>query len=317
MAFNIPERYLFAINLLLAALVIPYFAARAVSAMIKLHYAANAVTQPQTSVAPGSTDSTGSRPLAAYSIIKQRDVFNLAPAPEVTAPVENENLNVTLLGTSHLTGGAREFAIVEDQAGDQQLYRVGETIPNVGRLVQVGKNRVVIEHNGHRVALEIPKDSLGQTGDSGDDDVAVPHPNLIRPPHGLGSPFIRNPMMRPGRPAAKAGGVRRLGANKYLVERSTINRDMQNLSQLLTEVRALPVLKNGTSTGFRLSEIQPGSQFDEIGLQDGDVLTEVSGQQLNDPTRALQMLSTLQSRSAVTVNLLRNGAPVLLSYTIH
>jgi type II secretion system protein C len=313
MVFNINERYLFAINLLLAALIIPYFAARTVSAMIKLHYAAEVVTQPHPRVAPSSlTGSTGSRPLAAYSIIKQRDVFNLALAPEVAAPVENENLNITLLGTSHLTGAVHEFIIVEDQQGAQQLYRLGETIPNVGRLVQVGKNRAVIEHNGHRVSIEIPKDSLGQ---SGDDEDALPTP-MMRP-HGLRTPFMRNPMIRRGRPMARAGGVHRLGPNKYLVERSTINRDMQNLSQLMTEVRALPVLQNGTSNGFRLSEIQPGSLFDEIGLHDGDVLTAVSGQQLNDPARALQMLSTIQTRSAVTVNLLRDGAPVQLNYTIH
>ena len=54
MTFNIPERYLFAINILLAALVIPYFAARAVSEIIKLDYAANVVTQPLASVAPSS-----------------------------------------------------------------------------------------------------------------------------------------------------------------------------------------------------------------------------------------------------------------------
>jgi type II secretion system protein C len=312
MPFNISERYLFGINLLLAALIIPYFAARTVSAMIKLHYAADAVTQPQSRIGSGSpTDSTGSRPLAAYDIIKRRDVFNLAPA-EVSAPVETENLNITLIGTSHLTGGAREFAIFEDQQGDQELYRVGETIPSVGRLVQVGKNRVVVEHNGHRVAIEIPTDSLGQPID---EDNPLPSP-MMRAPRGLRSPFIRNPMLRRGRPAAKAG-VHKLGPNKYLVERSTINRDMENMSQLLTEVRALPVLQNGTSNGFRLSEIQPGSLFDEIGLHDGDVLTAISGQQLNDPARALQMLSTLQTRSAVTVNLLRNGAPVQISYTIH
>ena len=85
----------------------------------------------------------------------------------------------------------------------------------------------------------------------------------------------------------------------------------------MTELRALPVLQNGTSNGFRLSEIQPGSIFEQIGLQDGDVLTAVSGQQLNDPARAMQMLSTLQTRSDVTLNVLRNGAPVQLSYTIH
>jgi type II secretion system protein C len=312
MAFNIPERYLLAINLLLAALVIPYFAARSVSAMIKLHYA-SVVAQPLASGASGSATGTAVRPRAAYNIIKQRDVFNLAPATEVSAPVENEALNITLLGTSHLTGGAHEFAIVEDQAGDQQLYRLGETIPNVGRLVQIGKNRAIIVHNGHRVAIEIPKDSLGQSG--ADEDEDTPRP-MVRP-RGLRSPFIRNPMIRFGRPAAKAGGVHKLGPRKYLVERSTINTDMQNMPLLLTEIRALPVLQNGTSNGFRLSEIQPGSLFDQIGLQDGDVLTAVSGQPVSDPGRALQMLSTLPTRSAVTLNVLRNGAPIQLSYTIH
>ena len=302
MTFNIPERYLFVINILLAALVIPYFAARAVSEIIKLDYAANVVTQPLASVAPSSpTDFSASRPRAAYKIIEGRDVFNLAPAPAASVPVENEDLKIKLLGTSHLTGGAPDFAIVEDQAGSQQLYRLGETIPNVGRLVQIGKNRAIIEHNGHRVAIEIPKNSL-----DGDDEGGR-RPRMR--PHGLRS--------RPGRLTAKADGVRKLAPNKYAVERSTINSSMQNMSQLLTEIRALPVLQNGTANGFRLSEIQPGSIFEQIGLQDGDVLTAVSGQQLNDPARAMQMLSTLQTRSDVTLNVLRNGAPVQLSYTIH
>jgi type II secretion system protein C len=307
MVFNISERYLLAINLLLAVLVIPYFAARTVSAMIKLHYAANVVTQPLVSAARDS-------PVAAphsrveYNIIKERDIFNLAPAPEISVPAVEENLNITLLGTSHLSGGAREFIIVEDQAGNQQLYRLGEMIPKVGRLVHVGKNRAIILHNGHRVAIEITKDSLGS---SGNDDEGVPRPR------GLRSPFIRNPMIRRGLPAAKAGGVSKLGPNKYLVERSTINSDAQNMSQLLTEIRALPVIQNGTSNGFQLSEIQPGSLFEQIGLQNGDILTAVSGQQLNDPAQALQMFSTLSTRSFITLNVLRNGVPLQLSYTIH
>ncbi|MGD0291029.1 MAG: type II secretion system protein GspC [Candidatus Binataceae bacterium] len=318
MTFNISERYLFALNVLLAALIIPYFAARTVSQMIKLHYAANVVTQPLTNIAPGAvTDLTAPRPRAVYNIIRERDIFNLAPAPEVSAPVEKEDLNIKLLGTSHLTGGARDFAIVADESGNQQLYRLGETIPSVGRLVQIGKNRAIIEHNGHRVVIEIAKDALGE---SGDDDAGDSRPQLR--PHGPRSrgprsPFIRNPMIRPGRPAAKADGVRKVGPNQYAVERTTINSNMQDMSHLLTEVRALPVMQNGATNGFRLSEIQPGSLFQQIGLQDGDVLTSISGEQLTDPARALRMLSTLQTRSDVTLIVLRNGAPVRLSYSIH
>jgi general secretion pathway protein C len=312
MTFNFSERYVLALNVLLAALVIPYFAARSVSDMIKMHYAA--------SVVPAAIDDTASRPDASlggarprgvYNAIVQRDVFNLAPAHVEAAPVETEDLNVTLLGTSHLTGGGRAFAIFEDQAGSQQLYRLGEAIPGVGKLVQVGKNRVIIDHNGHRVAVEIPKDDLGQP--AGDEEGS---PNRLRR-RGLRPPFIRNPMIRPIRPAAKAGGIRKVAPNQYAIDRSTVDSNVQNMSQLFTQIRAVPDLQNGTSNGFRLSEIQPGSIFQQMGLEDGDVLTQVSGQPIGNPVRAMQMLSTLQSRSNITLNVLRNGAPVQINYTIH
>jgi hypothetical protein len=188
MTFNFSERYVLALNVLLAALVIPYFAARSVSEMIKMHYAASVVPAAIDGTAPRAEASLGgARPRGVYNTIVERDVFNLAPARVEATPVETEDLKITLLGTSHLTGGDRAFAIFEDQAGSQQLYRLGEAIPGVGKLVHVGKNRVIIDRNGHPVAVEIPKDSLGQPADEGDEG-ARPGPRR----HGLRPPFIRN-----------------------------------------------------------------------------------------------------------------------------
>jgi general secretion pathway protein C len=311
MTFNFSERYILAVNILLAALVIPYFAARSVSDMIKMHYAS--------SVVPAATDGSarsvgalgGARPRGVYNTIVQRDVFNLTSAPVEVAPVETEDLKITLLGTSHLTGGGGAFAIFEDQAGSQQLYRQGEAIPGVGKLVQVGKNRVIIDRNGHRVAVEIPKDDVGQPAD---DQGGLPE-RLRR--RGLRPPFIRNPMIRPARPAAKASGIRKVAPNQYAIDRATVDSNVQNMASLFSQIRAVPDLQNGASDGFRLSEIQPGSIFQQMGLQDGDVLTQVSGQPIGNPARAMQMLSTLQSRSNITLNVLRNGTPVQISYTIH
>jgi hypothetical protein len=88
-----------------------------------------------------------------YDAITERDIFNLAPAR--TPRVENADLHIKLLGTSQLTRG-KPFAIIEDQAGNQLLFRTGDAIPGVGRLMQVEQNRVIVLHNGHRVASEIP-----------------------------------------------------------------------------------------------------------------------------------------------------------------
>jgi general secretion pathway protein C len=310
MTFNLPERYIYALNALLVAC-IAYFAALAVSDMIRMRLAVNVVPGPATRSLSGGQELDAAAPRAAYQAIVQRDIFNLAPAPEAP-PVETEDLNITLLGTSHLSSGLRPYAIIETQSGEQSLYRLGETIPDVGRLVQIEKNRVVVVHNGHRVAIEIPHDDSGapENGDEG-----------TRPPIPMRGfrhrPFINNPMLRRRSPAASADGIRRVAPNTYALDRSTVNSNMVNMAKLFTEIRAVPNLENGTSQGFRLSEIEPGSIFQNLGLQDGDVLTSVSGQPVGDPAKAMQLLSTLGTRSFITLNVIRNGTPVRLSYMIH
>ncbi|MBF6558693.1 MAG: hypothetical protein IVW56_00275 [Candidatus Binataceae bacterium] len=305
MTFNLHERYLYALNAMLVV-AIAYFAALAVSDMIRLRMGTDVVPAMTLGTAAGTAGLDAATSRATYQAIARRDVFNLAPAPEA-APVATEDLNVTLLGTSHLSGGLPPFAIIETQAGDQSLYRLGDTIPDVGRLVQIDHNRVIVDHHGRHVALVIPHD-----------DSAVPDQDnegmrSLRM-RGLRRPFMHNPMLRRVPPTA---GVHRIAPNRYALDRTAVDHNMQNMAQLFTQIRAVPNLQDGTANGFVLSEIQPGSIFQNIGLQNGDVLTNVSGQPVGDPAKAMQMLSTLGSRSFITLGVIRNGTPVQLSYSIH
>jgi len=304
MVFNLPDRYMLLLNGLLVG-VVAIFLALNVSDVVKLRLAANAVPSgPETSVAtaPSPQRVIGLRPRALYEAITQRDIFNLTPAPE-SAPVENEDLQLKLLGTSQLSSG-KPFAIIENQNGEQSLYRLGDTIPGVGQLLQVEPSRVVVLHNGRRVALAIPRDQ----------EPAADEPSGRRSRR---RPYSGPPMVpRPGMLRRPLAGVHQLGPNRYVLDRSTVNSNLQNLAPLFTQIRAIPNLHNGNSDGFRLSEIQPGSIFQQIGLRDGDVLTSVSGQTVTDPMKAMALLQTLRDRSAITLNVMRNGAPVQLYYNI-
>jgi len=90
-----------------------------------------------------------------YDAIVKRDIFNEVPQESGPVPVVVEDLHLKLIGTS-LMSKSKAYAIVADQSGDQSLYRVGDDIPGVGRLVSVETNRAIIDHGGHRVAIEIP-----------------------------------------------------------------------------------------------------------------------------------------------------------------
>jgi type II secretion system protein C len=300
--FKLSERHVLLVNLLIGVLIVPYFLALGVTDAVRLYLARNIV--------PAATEARHDRPAvsalaprirAAYEPIVRRDIFNLTPAP-VVAPVENEPLTVKLIGTSQLSHG-KPYAIIQNASSEQAVYQVGDMIPDAGQLLEVTADRAVIMHNGHRTAIEIPRDDAG-TG-------APPGPQLPGP---------RGAAIRPGLPAGMrpraASGVRPIGANRYFVERSTLTGNLQNMAPLFTQIRAIPNMQNGAPDGFRLSEIQPNSIFQQIGLQDGDLLSAVNGQPVGDPTQAMALMRTLPTQSSITLTVVRNGTPTQLQYMI-
>jgi general secretion pathway protein C len=300
-SFNWSDRHIFFLNILVGVLIL-YFLALSIGDVARLHVAGN-VLPPETAAVPRRLAGlgTGARARIVYDAIVRRDIFNLAPAPE-TAPAENENLTIKLVGTSQLSRG-KPYAIIEDQGGNQSLYRVGEDVPGAGKLLEVAQDRAVILHNGHKVAVAIPRET--------------PSPGEpLQPMRGRVRRF-------PGRmppPHGSVGGVRRLGTNRFVLDRRTVENNLNNMAPLFTQIRATPNVEGGVSNGFLLSEIQPGSIFQQIGLQDGDLLKSVNGQSVGDPGKAMALLQSLQSQlpnqRLITLDVVRNRLPTHLSYTI-
>ena len=294
--FNLPERYLTWLNRLIGVVVIPYFLALCVSDALKLHYAANVVPAAAEYSSSERPHAAGLHPRQFYDVIVRRDIFNLTPAPE-TAPVADEHLDATLVGTSQVTTG-KPYAIIEN-GGNQAVYRVGDIVPGAGQLLSVSRDRVVILHDGHRVALELPRPGLTP----GPPLTPVPR-QMRRLPHGIAQ-------------APVAAGVHQIGPNRYVLDRAVVDSNLKNMAPLFTEIRATPQMQNGVANGFLLTEIQPNSIFQQLGLQNGDVLRTVNGQGVGDPAKAFTLLQSLQAQSVITLNVMRNGTTQQVSYRIH
>lgn len=298
MEIRFSERHIVALNFLLVA-ILAYFAALSVNDIVAIRLAPEPAA-PRASAGPVRSAAVA-HARSYYQAIVDRDVFNLVPQAQAPAPIVAEDLHLKLLGVSQLSGG-KPFAVIEDRTGQQALYRTGEMIPGAGKLVEVGHDRVIIEHGGHRVALSLPKDDL---------------PGPVVGPQGIPVP----PAIDGSDDGDSSGqdfdpNVSDLGDNRYQVPRATIDHSLSHLSELVTQIRATPNLQNGKPNGFALSEIEPGSVFDEMGLQEGDVLKNVDGQQVTDPAQAMQMLNLLHNRSRINVQVLREGKPVTLNYQI-
>ena len=262
-----------------------------------------------------SHEASGDRSLASYDVIVKRDIFNLVPMAAAPAPVVAQDLHIKLLGTSTLSR-KKPYAIIEDQTGEQALYRLGDDIPDAGKLVAVETNRAIILHNGQRVALEMPKNDFPSVENA-------PNPaeiNAARFGRGFNNRFRR--FRRPNADSPDAAtpeslNLQRTGPSSFEVDRQNLMKTVANPASLMTQIRAVPNIQNGETNGFTLSEITPGSVFEQLGLQDGDVLTGINGQAVNNPLQAVGMLSQMSQRPSVDITVLRDGQSMQFHLGIH
>ena len=157
MTLRFSERYVMALNLLLIA-ILAYFLALSINDVILGRVAGGVSHLPSLVGAARSAPLTRAR--AFYDAISRRDIFNLVPVTEAPAEVAT-NLHIKLLGTSTLSL-SQPFIIVEDDNNHQQsLYRMGDEIPDAGKLVGVYKDHAIVLHQDRRIKIEMPADQNG------------------------------------------------------------------------------------------------------------------------------------------------------------
>jgi general secretion pathway protein C len=220
------------------------------------------------------------RELSDYSSILERGLFGEGKGPSGGPVVESANYK--LIGT--VEGGILSGAVLEDSTG-QTFYRINQKLPDGSQIIKVKRDRVTLRRSeGSTIDIQLV-----------DDNKIV---NMQTP---AGNPGV---------------GVKRLSDGKYMVDQREMLANTENMSQILTQARALPYLEQGKTVGFRISEIIPGSIYEKIGLRNGDVIQKVNSQEVDDPAKFFQLYQGLRTERFITIDLLRSGARQTLNYEI-
>lgn len=306
MELRFTQRHVTALNFLLIA-ALAYFAAQCVNDIVKRTMSGNK----NAPVAASATlkPSSGARSRPYYDSIVKRDIFNLVPQNNAPAPVVAEDLHLKLLGTSILSR-SKPYAIVEDQSGNESLYQVGEDIPEAGRLVSVEANRAIIDRGGRRVAIEIPTSEIPEAAPSRlGVPIAIPRgiPAFMQPRAGRRHPPAADDEDSGDDDSSKLE-LKKLGPGKFEASRAEVANTMQNPAQLFSQMRALPHFINGKTDGFSISNVAAGSVFEQLGLKDGDLLTEIDGQPVTNPMQAMGLMQAVQTASAIDLTINRGGS---------
>ena len=286
---KISPRHLIWVNLALLAMV-AYWGASTVSTAIAAKLTPPPVVR--LSAPPPPIERVPKRPTSYYAVIHQRDFFNSTkPEPEKPPePPKPTECKLKLWGVAVHRDGKSHCVIEDMTTHKQDVYRIGEKAPGCGVVKHVEWDRVILDRDGQDEILEL----------------ATP----------AGGPPRPAPAAAAAAPAATNPHIQQVAENQYTIDRSEVDNALDNMNQLFTQIRAVPHFDGGKSIGFRLFAIRQNSIFDQIGLRNGDIIQNINGTEINDPSQALQLFQQLRNESDLSVEIQRNKQPVTLKLSI-
>ena len=200
-------------------------------------------------------------------------------------PVRETRLDLSLKGIL-VKGDGPSLAIIAESGSEQKVYRTGDRVPGGAKILRIEPRRVILRHNGVTEALKLEVQEL-KGGD-------------IRSAGGGGA----------------AGGIQRVDDHHRQVDSNLVQKKLQDLPSLLRQAKAVPHRKNGQNAGFRIVNIQSGSVYEDLGLKEGDVIKGVNGRSIRSPSQAMEAYRELRSSQRFEVQVVRDGSPVTLTYSV-
>ena len=235
-------------------------------------------------VPAGQVAATRAGPAAAdVQAIAAAHLFGEASAddaPPVVADVADEDLEDTRLSNLQLKGtiaspeAAMSAAIITDGSNEEKVYLIGDPIASGAKLHAVYTDRVVLNENGRLTNLRLPEEYR-----------EAPAPQVRR-----------TTTQRRTAPATQS-------------IQSVVS---QNVARLADVIRPTPYFVNGQQQGYRVYPGRDRRQFAALGLRPGDLIKDIDGQSLTDPTQAMQIFQSLGTASQVSVTVERNGQPEVI-----
>lgn len=102
--------------------------------------------------------------------------------------------------------------------------------------------------------------------------------------------------------------------NKISIKKDFLNKQLSNLSNILTQALAVPVNNPDGSISFRISEIEPGSIFSYLNIQNGDLISEINGKPIQSQNEVLNLFAKLKTLSKLKLTINRDGSQQELDY---
>jgi general secretion pathway protein C len=200
---------------------------------------------------------------------------------EKKAPVTR--LNLTLHGVFVDEDPEQGAAIIGTSGSTQKYYKVGAPVMNGVTLGGVFADRVVLMRNGQPEVLRFPK----------------------VPSSGSSSRIASLPVAST-RSASNNASLR--GYRKEF---------QQEPLKIFEHVRFVPVRSRDGLKGYRVLPQKNRELYNKLGIRPSDLVTAVNGVNLTNDQEAMKLMGMLKDASTIQVDIVRNGQPQSLTFSLN
>ena len=106
------------------------------------------------------------------------------------------------------------------------------------------------------------------------------------------------------------------GTRHCIVDRTRLRMLLDHPSRVGAALRIMPLMPCGHMRGFRVYAIRPGSLPARLLLRNGDTVVAMNQIPIDSPDAMIRAYHTLRDARSVSLDLVRNGRPLRLSYAI-
>jgi general secretion pathway protein C len=229
-------------------------------------------------------------PLDGYRSIIDRNIFGTATKTIEEKQAENkpaQQPDITLLfdlrGT--VAGDVKYgFAIIEEKGTrKQRLVKINDVVSGA-KVVRIKRNALDVLVNDQVRTLKMAERSEAP----------------IAPAVGAGMPVAAVA------PVVAGGSV--------VISRNEISSALADMGSMLRQAQVRPYFKGGVPDGFMITNIQPGSLYQRMGISNGDILQGVDGRRIQTADDMMSFLNTMKNASGMALSLQRGGKPQMLNY---
>ena len=216
--------------------------------------------------------------LSYYSPIIERDLLKTKSNSDKILKdkinletLKHTDLKLRLWGTVTADDKQTAYAVIEDQKTKKQsLYRVGDKIQNAA-VKMIFRERVVLSVNGRDEILEIEELSKNK---------------------------------KIGRSVLKSNEVHRPDIKFNRLQTENAFKEVNNL---MSQANIKPYFEKGKIGGIILTRIKPDSLFHEMGLENGDIITGVDGENIESVENIQEFYKSLKASPDVQLQIKRKG----------